>query len=102
MRFIAKTPGSKLSLAPVEMSFDYEHGFGNKGLDAYEKVLEDILKGDQMLFNRSDELQSSWNFITKILEGWNESNAPMYSYKDSSQGPNEANFLIEKDGRRWF
>jgi glucose-6-phosphate 1-dehydrogenase len=102
MRFIAKTPGSKLSLAPVEMSFDYEHGFGKKGLDAYEKVLEDILHGDQMLFNRSDELQSSWEFITNILHEWSPSNAPLYSYEDNSIGPKAADDLIENDGRHWL
>lgn len=100
MRFIAKTPGSKLSLEPVEMSFDYEHGFGSKNHNAYERVLQDILSGDQMLFNRTDELLSSWGFITGILDGW--SSIPLHKYEDSSMGPKEADELIEKDGRKWL
>ena len=63
MRVIAKTPGSKLALDSVTMNFSYEQTFGSEGMDAYEKVLVDILAGDKMLFNRSDELDSSWNLI---------------------------------------
>ncbi|MBI2622726.1 MAG: hypothetical protein HYW64_01375 [Candidatus Levybacteria bacterium] len=70
VRFIAKKPGAKLSLGTVDMKFSYQDEFDGKGADAYEKVLLDIFAGDQMLFNRSDELESSWEFITKILEGW--------------------------------
>jgi glucose-6-phosphate 1-dehydrogenase len=31
-------------------------GLGKNGTEAYEKLLLDIFSGDQMLFNRSDEL----------------------------------------------
>ena len=102
MRFIAKKPGNKLALQPVEMKFTYQEGFGNKGLDAYEKVLTDILSGDQMLFNRTDELMSSWKFITNILHGWHQNNPELYSYLDGSMGPKEATALIENDGRKWL
>lgn len=99
MRVIAKKPGTKLSLGTVNMKFSYQDDFGTQGLEAYERVLFDILIGDQMLFNRSDELQSSWKFITEILNNWN--NNPIYEY-DESMGPREANALIERDGKKWL
>jgi glucose-6-phosphate 1-dehydrogenase len=102
MRFIAKKPGNKLALEPVEMKFSYQEGFGSRGTDAYEKILLDILHGDQMLFNRTDELRSSWEFITNILKGWEKSNPPLYIYDDGTEGPKEAKELIEKDGRHWL
>lgn len=102
MRVIAKKPGTKLALAPVNMKFSYADEFGVKGTDAYEKLLMDIFAGDQMLFNRSDELESSWQFITDILKGWEQYEQPLYAYDDDSEGPQEANDLIEKDGRRWL
>lgn len=102
MRFIAKKPGDKLALQPVEMKFTYQEGFGSKGLDAYEKILLDIMSGDQMLFNRTDELMSSWEFITNILEGWQQKNPELYVYEDGSWGPQAAVDLIENDGRRWL
>ncbi|MCL5434938.1 MAG: glucose-6-phosphate dehydrogenase [Patescibacteria group bacterium] len=102
LRFIAKTPGSKLSLQPVNMKFGYKDDFGTSGLEAYEKVLLDIFAGDQMLFNRSDELESSWELITGILDKWKQEKDGIQVYSQGAWGPGEANELIEKDGRKWL
>lgn len=103
LKIIAKTPGTKLALETSEMHFSYHEAFGDRqGPEAYEKLLLDILHGDQMLFNRSDELASSWEFITNILNGWQKNKPPVYIYPKESMGPKEADRLIEKDGRRWI
>ena len=102
LRMIAKVPGSTLALTPVDMHFKYSEHFENRGSDAYEKVLGDIIKGDQMLFNRSDELESSWTFIEKILHGWEKENAPVFAYDKGSWGPKASDELLEKDGRKWI
>ena len=103
LRVIAKKPGSKLALETVDMHFTYEESFKTKGTEAYEKVLIDIFSGDQILFGRSDELASSWEFITKILKGWSsESKSGLKFYKPGSWGPKEAQDLIERDGRKWL
>lgn len=101
LRFIAKKPGVRLKLGSVNMKFNYEDDFGTSGLDAYEKVLLDIFAGDQILFSRSDEIQSSWSLIDNIVKKWkSEKNISVYSA--GSWGPAEANELIEKDGRKWI
>lgn len=102
MKMIAKTPGPQVALTPVDMHFTYSEQFGTQGIDAYEKVLTDIIVGDQMLFNRSDELVASWEFIEKIIKGWEDNKQPVLSYKTGTMGPQEANALIEKDGRKWI
>jgi len=102
VRFIAKKPGAKLSLGTVDMKFSYQDEFGGKGADAYEKLLLDIFAGDQMLFNRSDELESSWELITKILEGWKSQKSEVRSYEPGTWGPKEAKELIQKDGKKWL
>jgi len=101
LRVIAKQPGAKVALQAVDMKFTYHESFGGHGRDAYEKVLLDIFSGDQMLFNRSDELESSWKFIETILEGWQKDDS-LAKYPAGSQGPKTANSLIEKDGRKWL
>lgn len=106
IRVIAKQPGSKLSLATVDIKFTYKDEFGSSGDDAYDRVLQDILAGDQMLFNRSDELESSWHFIEHILNGWkHEQQQPNWKipvYQPDSEGPKEAQDLIEKDMKKWL
>ncbi len=102
IRMIAKKPGTKLALETVNMNFTYEEAFQTKGAEAYEKILLDIFAGDQMLFNRSDELGSSWEFITKILHGWKNHESRIMNYEQGTWGPKEAQDLIEKDGRKWL
>ncbi len=116
IRVIAKRPGQKVSLDTVDLKFSYSEVFEERSIEAYEKLLLDILSGDQMLFNRSDELESSWRLISGILEGWssakprtgrygtkqnnNESDLPIYT--PGTWGPKEAEKLLEKDGKKWF
>jgi glucose-6-phosphate 1-dehydrogenase len=106
LRVIAKEPGDKLALGRVNMNFTYEEEFGEKIHDAYEKILLDIFAGDQMLFNRTDELQSSWKFITEILKGWDlqikKGKWKMPKYQKGTWGPKQAFDLIEKDNRKWI
>ena len=110
LRVIAKDPTSpeasrgkpRLALATVDMHFSYQEEFGHKGVEAYERLLLDILAGDQMLFNRSDELESSWQLISGILKGWDENPSENVTYEVGSNGPQEANVLIEKDSRKWL
>lgn len=102
LRFIAKKPGAKLGLESVDMKFNFKESFGISGLEAYEKILLDIFAGDQMLFNRSDELDSSWRLITEILDKWKEEKLDVQTYPQGGFGPKEAIELIEKDGKKWL
>lgn len=103
LRFIAKEPGHEMKLSAINMAFTYASEFKSKEVvDAYERVLQDAFLGDQMLFNKSDELVSSWRFITEILKGWKAGKSGLISYTKGSWGPGEANELIERDGRKWI
>lgn len=102
LKIIAKKPGDKLALSTVDLKFSYQEEFGTKGNEAYEKIMLDILEGDQMLFNRSDELEHSWEFIGKILQGWEKHKNPLPIYNSKDWGPNLAMDLIARDGRKWI
>lgn len=102
LRVIAKKPGTKISLGTVDMTFSYQSEFGGKGEDAYEKLLLDILAGDQMLFNRSDELESSWEFITNVMKAWDSETPQFPNYEPGTGGPKESFDLIQKDGKKWL
>ncbi len=102
LQVMAKNPGTELSLSTVDMHFSYHQTFGHHGADAYEKIMLDILKGDQILFNRSDELDYSWSLISQILKGWESDDDEISQYEKGKWGPQEVFDLIEKDGRKWL
>jgi glucose-6-phosphate 1-dehydrogenase len=103
---IAKKPGATFGLDTIDLSFTYKDHFGTGASDAYQKLLLDIFTGDQMLFNRSDELESTWEYITSILDGWKLENQNghrnIYGYAPGSWGPKESDDLMAKDGKTWL
>jgi glucose-6-phosphate 1-dehydrogenase len=103
LRFIAKAPGTAMSLRPVNMGFQYGTAFGGEELTAYERLLLDCMLGDQTLFTRRDEVESAWELFEPILAWWDKSDppAPALPYEAGTWGPDAARMLIERDGRRW-
>ncbi len=103
LRLMAKKPGFTMKLSPVEMEFTYKQSFALVAQPtAYERLLLDTIRGDQTLFARTDGIDASWTFVTKILHGWAKGKKDLHPYTLRSWGPKEAVELIEKDGRHWF
>lgn len=90
LTFQAKNPGATIRLRPVTMDFLYNQNYRGPILEAYEKVLIDCIRGDQMLFWREDAVELCWAFLTPILEecetcGYREE--MLQSYEAGSWGP---------------
>lgn len=96
LRFEVKSPGKPLSIQSQELGFRFHDAFGELR-DAYETLLLDILQGDQTLFVRADETEASWELYDPLLRLEREP-AP---YPAGSWGPEEADALLEEDGRHW-
>jgi glucose-6-phosphate 1-dehydrogenase len=102
LTFEAKIPGSRRRLQEVRMDFRYGTAFAVPPPEAYERLLLDVMLGDQSLFTRTDEVENAWRFITSILEAWQQSDAPPpVTYVAGSWGPDAADALIAADGARW-
>jgi glucose-6-phosphate 1-dehydrogenase len=102
LKFAAKQPGQTTQLRDVKMDFFYQETFGSAPGDAYETLLIDAMRGDSTLFNRRDEVEAAWSLITPILEHWQESPPPAFpNYAAGSWGPEAANELMARYGRRW-
>lgn len=102
LKINCKVPGSSNFIQPVKMNFRYGKYFGMAPPEAYERLIQDCILGDNTLFAREDEVFSSWNLLTPILEYWaqNPSKA-CHSYPSGSWGPIAAEEMIRKDGRKW-
>ncbi len=102
LRFGSKVPGLGLDIRTVTMDFTYGSAFSVDSPDAYETLLLDAMLGDASLFTRADEVEAAWSIATPIVESWIEGPAPeMPNYAAGTWGPDAANALIERDGRRW-
>ena len=83
----AKIPGISAEVTPIEMDFCHGCLFGPNTPAAYETLLADVMSGDQTTFVRSDEINSSWKIVDKILK----IKGTLHSYKKGSSGPTEQN-----------
>jgi len=60
------------------------------------------MAGDATLFMRRDAVEAAWEFVTPILESWEQSRDRFLpEYRAGTWGPLEADKLIEADGRQW-
>jgi glucose-6-phosphate 1-dehydrogenase len=97
----AKIPGPTLRIRPVSMEFHYGTAFVSESPEAYERLILDAMRGDATLFTRNDEIEALWGIVDPILTAWHEdTSSPVAQYPAGSQGPEEANRLME-GGRRW-
>ena len=100
IRLVAKKPGLSTSLEAVDMEFCYKTSFDVHQPDAYERLLIDIIVGDQTLF--LGQVEESWKVIDPIEEVWQAGKPKLHTYKIGSWGPKAADNLIEADGRKWL
>ena len=84
------------------MDFLYGASFLLQAPSAYETLLMDAMRGDATLFTRSDEVEAAWEIIDPIREAWADMPPPKFpNYEAGTWGPEEADELIERDGREW-
>jgi glucose-6-phosphate 1-dehydrogenase len=98
----SKIPGPRVRIYPVQMDFRYNSTFGGSSPEAYERLLLDVMAGDQTLFMRRDAVETAWRLVMPILEHWaNDPGEPIPTYEAGSWGPREADRLMEPLGRKW-
>jgi glucose-6-phosphate 1-dehydrogenase len=92
--------GLRLRGTSLDMSFAEEFA-GRRHPEAYERLLMDVVRGDQTLFMRRDEVDAAWQWVDPILTSCAESGEPPRPYAAGSWGPSSAVALIEREGRTW-
>lgn len=91
--------GMRLRYVPLDMSF--AEAFGARSPDAYERLILDVIRGNQTLFMRRDEVEAAWAWIDPIAQAWEKSTEAPKPYPAGTWGPTAAIALIERDGRTW-
>ena len=102
LAFDAKVPGPLERLGTVTMDFDYAEYFKVEPTTGYETLLFDAMNGDQTLFHRMDIVEAGWQIVDPILDAWRvDTHVPLPTYAPGSEGPSEADLLMERDDRQW-
>lgn len=83
------------------MAFAERQDAGWRMPDAYERLLMDVVRGDQTLFMRGDEVEAAWQWIDPIIDAWQASGSKPEGYEPNSSGPISAIEMMARDGRRW-
>ena len=105
LQLMAKEPGldrDGIRLRPVPLNITMPDAFaGPKKRIAYERLLLDLIEGDQTLFVRRDEVEAQWGWIDAIRATWAEHAVKPKSYPAGNWGPSAAIALAERDGVTW-
>ncbi|RZV98721.1 MAG: glucose-6-phosphate dehydrogenase, partial [Rhodobacteraceae bacterium] len=105
LRVTIKEPGPggmRLIEVPLDMTFaDALEQNGSDVPDAYERLIMDVIRGNQTLFMRGDEVEAAWAWTDPIIAGWQARGDRPKSYEPGSPGPEESLVMMYSEGRRW-
>ncbi|MEQ3626920.1 MAG: glucose-6-phosphate dehydrogenase [Celeribacter sp.] len=94
--------GMRLIDVPLDMTFADALGPDADDVpDAYERLIMDVIRGNQTLFMRGDEVEAAWAWTDPLIEGWQRRGDVPKPYDVGSVGPDDALMLMHRDGRRW-
>ncbi|NGN40323.1 glucose-6-phosphate dehydrogenase [Mesorhizobium sp. CGMCC 1.15528] len=97
-----KDPGpGGMRLRNVALDMSFAESFQERNPDAYERLLMDVIRGNQTLFMRRDEVEAAWKWIDPIQGAWADSHQETQGYTSGTWGPSASIALIERDGRTW-
>ena len=94
--------GMRLIDVPLDMTFADALGPDNEEIpDAYERLVMDVIRGNQTLFMRGDEVEAAWAWTDPIIEDWTARDDRPRPYEPGTAGPEESQMLMHREGRRW-
>ncbi len=95
--FLAKVPGPTMQLGQAHMRFSYADSFGGpeQALDAYERLILDVMVGDRTLFTTSAAIERLWGVADPVVR----EPPPVEIYEPGSWGPRATDELLAP--HRW-
>jgi glucose-6-phosphate 1-dehydrogenase len=93
----AKVPGPVLDLGRVALTLDVEQAFGGvNGLEAYERLLHDVMLRERLLFTRAEQIERLWEVCAPVTDEPPE----IQAYEQGTWGPQAALDLPRSPGWR--
>ena len=97
---MVKIPGpGGYRYTPTSLVLDYGSSFDKRFPEAYERLLMDVVRGNQTLFMREDEVRESWKWLSSITDNWDKNDQALELYRSGSWGPGDEVLLPE---HQWY
>jgi len=94
--FLVKEPGPEMTLSRARMHFHYRDSFQEKNsLEAYERLLLEVMLGNQAFFTRSDGIERLWEVAAPVLDH----PSPIETYAKGTWGPRSVAAVVAP--HRW-
>jgi len=104
LQVMNKIPGiaSQMNIQENKLDLSFSETYADKRvIDAYERLMLEVLNGNQSLFVRRDEVEQAWHWVDSIIDAWQASNDKPKPYAAGSWGPVSSISLIAHDDRQW-
>lgn len=102
-----KVPGltgaGSMDLQKSKLNLSFSEAFkADRIPDAYEKLLLEVMLGDQSLFVRRDEIEQAWTWVDGIFSAWKAGNESPEPYQAGTWGPVASIALLAREDRAWY
>jgi len=104
LQMMNKIPGiaSQMQIQENKLDLSFSETYDNQRVvDAYERLMLEVVNGNQSLFVSRDEVEAAWTWADSIIDAWKESNEDPKPYAAGSWGPVASLSMIARDDRQW-
>jgi glucose-6-phosphate 1-dehydrogenase len=97
------TSSGSMDLHKSKLDLSFSEEFVDRRIaDAYEKLLLEVMLGNQALFVRRDEVEQAWNWVDSIINAWNKNTELPEPYQAGTWGPVSSIGLLAREERSWY
>jgi len=104
LQMMNKIPGiaSQMHIQENKLDLSFSETYENQRVvDAYERLMLEVVNGNQSLFVSRDEVEAAWTWADSIIEAWQQSNESPKAYPAGTWGPVASLSMIARDDRQW-
>lgn len=104
LRMMNKIPGLSecMQLRDSKLNLNFNHLSNSQRIaDAYERLLLEVMLGNQYLFVSREEVEQAWKWIDDIKLAWEKQDTPLHTYPSGTWGPLELIRLYNGKAHVW-
>jgi len=104
LQMMNKIPGiaNQMNIQENKLDLSFSETYSDERVvDAYERLMLEVINGNQSLFVSRDEVEAAWTWADSIIDAWQATNEQPKHYAAGSWGPVSSISLIARDDRQW-